>query len=45
VLFSVDYPFERSDIAARFIDTVPLSDEVRSLVWHKNAEALFGLKS
>ena len=24
VLFSVDYPFERSDIAAKFIETVPL---------------------
>jgi 2,3-dihydroxybenzoate decarboxylase len=43
VLFSVDYPFERSDIAAKFIETVPLSDEVRRQVCHKNAESLFNL--
>ena len=44
VLFSVDYPFERSDIAAKFIEDAPIPDEVRRLVCHKNAEALFNLE-
>ncbi|WP_076866026.1 amidohydrolase family protein [Bradyrhizobium mercantei] len=44
VLFSVDYPFERSDIASKFIETAPLPDDVRRLVCHGNAEALFRLR-
>jgi 2,3-dihydroxybenzoate decarboxylase len=44
VLFSVDYPFERSDIAANFIETAPIPEDVRSQVCHRNAEALFGLQ-
>ncbi|MBV9564578.1 MAG: amidohydrolase [Bradyrhizobium sp.] len=43
VLFSVDYPFERSDIAAKFIETAPIPDDVRRLICHKNAESLFNL--
>jgi len=45
VLFSVDYPFERSDIAAKFIETAPIPNDVRRLVCHKNAESLFNLGS
>lgn len=45
VLFSVDYPFERSDTAAKFIETAPIPDDVRRLVCHGNAEALFNLES
>ncbi len=45
VLFSVDYPFERSDIAAKFIETSPIPEDVRQLVCHKNAESLFNLGS
>ncbi|WP_076858318.1 amidohydrolase family protein [Bradyrhizobium mercantei] len=44
VLFSVDYPFERSDIAAAFIETAPIPDDVRRLVCHGNAEILFHLQ-
>lgn len=44
VMFSVDYPFERTDLAAFFIETVPLDDEVRIKVAYANAERIFGLK-
>jgi 2,3-dihydroxybenzoate decarboxylase len=44
VMFSVDYPFERTDVAASFMDTVPLDEEVRIKVAHANAERAFGLK-
>lgn len=43
VMFSVDYPYEDPDIAAAFIDTAPLSEEVRAKICHGNAERLLGL--
>lgn len=43
VMFSVDYPYESSAIAADFIEHVPLTDEVRHLVCHGNAERIFRL--
>jgi 2,3-dihydroxybenzoate decarboxylase len=43
VMFSIDYPFESTDIAARFIESCPLGDEVRQRVAYGNASALFGL--
>lgn len=43
VLFSVDYPYESTAIAADFIEQVPLADEVRDLVCHGNAERIFKL--
>src|SRR5690606_11205820 len=43
VLFSVDYPYESTDIAAEFIEKANLSPEVKELVCHKNAERIFKL--
>lgn len=43
VMFSVDYPYESSAVAADFIEQAPLTDEVRHLVCHGNAERIFGL--
>jgi 2,3-dihydroxybenzoate decarboxylase len=43
VMFSVDYPYESSALAADFIEQAPLADEVRDLVCHGNAERLFKL--
>ncbi len=43
VMFSVDYPYESSAIAAQFIDTAPLDEATRALVCHGNAERLFKL--
>jgi 2,3-dihydroxybenzoate decarboxylase len=40
VMFSVDYPYESSTIAADFIETAPLSDAVRQLVCSGNAARL-----
>ena len=45
VLFSVDYPFERADIAAKFIEAAPVSEDVRRLVCYENAQSLFNLES
>ena len=42
VMFSVDYPFESSDEAGKFM-TVPLPDKVRADVASNNAERLLGV--
>lgn len=43
VMFSVDYPYESTEIAAAFIENAPLDEETRALVCHGNAERLFKL--
>ncbi|WP_028219630.1 amidohydrolase family protein [Paraburkholderia oxyphila] len=43
VLFSVDYPYESTAIAADFIEQAPLDEAVRELVCYRNAERLFRL--
>ncbi|HEY1433483.1 MAG TPA: amidohydrolase family protein, partial [Stellaceae bacterium] len=43
VLFSVDYPLEDSDEAARFIETAPLSEAEREAVCFGNAERFLRL--
>jgi 2,3-dihydroxybenzoate decarboxylase len=37
VMFSVDYPLEYSDQAAQFIDTAPVSEDVRARICYGNA--------
>ena len=41
VMFSVDYPYESSKIAAKFIESAPLSSSVKEKVCYKNAVSLF----
>ena len=43
VMFSADYPFESSDEAGHFMDTVPMSDSLRADVAYNNAAKLLGL--
>jgi 2,3-dihydroxybenzoate decarboxylase len=43
VLFSVDYPLEDSNEAARFIETASLSEAGREAVCFRNAERLLRL--
>ncbi len=43
VMFSVDYPYESVELAARFIDTAPLDEETRRKVCYENARKLFRL--
>lgn len=40
VLFSVDYPFEQTDVAADFIQNAKLTDQEREAVAHGNARKL-----
>jgi 2,3-dihydroxybenzoate decarboxylase len=43
VMFSVDYPYESTAIAADFIESSPMADDVRKLVCSGNAERLLKL--
>ena len=43
VMFSVDYPYESTRIAADFIEQAPMDEEVRALVCHGNAQRLLKL--
>ena len=43
VMFSIDYPYESSDVAGRFMESAALSEETRALVGHRNAETLLKL--
>lgn len=44
VMFSVDYPYEDCDVAARFIESAPISEEVRAKVCHGAARRLLRLR-
>jgi 2,3-dihydroxybenzoate decarboxylase/5-carboxyvanillate decarboxylase len=41
VMWAIDYPYQPSEPAVKFIDDAPLSDEERALICHKNAERIF----
>ncbi|MNW01078.1 Amidohydrolase [compost metagenome] len=43
VMFSVDYPYESTALAAEFIEQTPMDDATRDLVCHGNAQRLFKL--
>lgn len=43
VMFSVDYPYESTAVAADFIEAAPMDDATRALVCHGNAERLLKL--
>jgi 2,3-dihydroxybenzoate decarboxylase len=43
VMFSVDYPYESTEIAADFIESAPMTDDVRERVCSRNAERILKL--
>ena len=45
VMFAIDYPYEDSSTATKFLAEAPLTDEQRALVSHGNAERLFRIKA
>jgi len=45
VMFSVDYPYESTAEAAKFIETAPMDEATRALVCHGNAVRLLKLKA
>jgi len=45
VMWAVDYPFQPSAPAAKFMHDVDLSDADKELIFHGNAERIFRLPS
>ena len=45
VMFSVDYPYESSNVAAQFIEQAPVSKKVLESICYKNAQNVLKLKS
>lgn len=43
VMFSVDYPYESSSIAAQFLDNAPINDSVRQKIAYSNAKRILKL--
>jgi len=43
ILFSVDYPYEMMEPAARWIEGAPISENDRRKIAHRNARSLFRL--
>ena len=43
ILFSVDYPFSRNDIARKFLDDLPVSPDDKEKIAHGNADRLLKL--
>ena len=41
VLWAIDYPYQPSAPAVKFMDSAPLSEEDRAKLYHKNAERVF----
>lgn len=45
VMFSVDYPYESSDVAAQFIQQAPISEMIREKICFKNAQSILKIKN
>jgi 5-carboxyvanillate decarboxylase len=43
IMFSADYPYEKSDESAAFIEKIPVNDAGKNKILHGNAEELFKL--
>jgi predicted TIM-barrel fold metal-dependent hydrolase len=43
VMFSADYPFENSDEAGEFMQSLPVDEDLRADIAYRNAERLLGI--
>ncbi len=41
VMWAIDYPYQPSEPAVKWMDAAPVSDEVRAKLYHGNAERIF----
>ena len=45
VMWAIDYPYQPTEPAVRFMDAAPLSDEDKAKVYGGNAERIFKIKT
>jgi predicted TIM-barrel fold metal-dependent hydrolase len=43
IMFAIDYPYQSTEGAVRFLDEAEISDEDRRKIYHRNAERIFGI--
>ena len=43
IMFAIDYPYQTTEAAVRFLDEAEISDENRRKIYHRNAERIFGI--
>jgi len=43
IMFAIDYPYQGTEGAVRFLDEAEISDEDRRKIYHRNAERIFGI--
>ena len=43
IMFAIDYPYQTTEGAVRFLDEAEISDEDRRKIYHRNAERIFGI--
>ncbi len=43
IMFAIDYPYQTTEAAVRFLDEAEISDEDRRKIYHRNAERIFGI--
>ena len=43
IMFAIDYPYQITETAVRFLDQAEISDEDRRKIYHLNAERIFSI--
>ena len=43
IMFAIDYPYQTTEGAVRFLDEAEISDEDRRKIYHRNAERIFAI--
>jgi len=43
IMWAIDYPYQETPGAISFLDAVPLSDDDKAKIYHRNAERVFGI--
>jgi len=43
IMFAIEYPYQTTEAAVRFLDEAEISDEDRRKIYHRNAERIFGI--
>jgi 5-carboxyvanillate decarboxylase len=43
IMFAIDYPYQTTEAAVRFLDEAEISDDDRRKIYHRNAERIFGI--
>ena len=44
ILWAIDYPYQPTTPAVEFMDSAPISDEEKELIYYKNAQRVFHIK-